>query len=65
VKPHGFLPVAFFDLLFPQPFECGHSRRVVERMINGAVYVAPPQTKPEAHLIQGRVAFWKGVKIEE
>jgi uncharacterized protein (DUF427 family) len=24
-----------------------------------------PEPKPEAHLIQGRVAFWKGVKIEE
>ncbi len=24
-----------------------------------------PEPRPEAHLIQGRVAFWKGVKIEE
>lgn len=24
-----------------------------------------PEPKPEAQLIQGRVAFWKGVKIEE
>ena len=23
-----------------------------------------PEPKPEAHLVQGRVAFWKGVKIE-
>ncbi len=24
-----------------------------------------PEPKPEAHLVQGRVAFWKGVKVEE
>ncbi|GAB3498474.1 hypothetical protein GCM10027399_23690 [Curvibacter fontanus] len=30
----------------------------------GAVWFYP-EPKPEAHLVQGRVAFWKGVKIEE
>jgi uncharacterized protein (DUF427 family) len=24
-----------------------------------------PEPRADAHLIQGRVAFWKGVKIEE
>jgi uncharacterized protein (DUF427 family) len=40
-------------------------------MVNGDMLLADmavwfyPEPKPEAHLIQGRVAFWKGVKIEE
>jgi uncharacterized protein (DUF427 family) len=34
------------------------------RTIDMAVWFYP-EPRADAHLIQGRVAFWKGVKIEE
>jgi uncharacterized protein (DUF427 family) len=45
--------------------ECSYYSLIVNGELNTDAVWFYPNPKPEAEMIRGRVAFWKGVKVEE
>jgi len=45
--------------------ECSYLSLMVNGELNTDAVWFYPNPKPEAEMVRGRVAFWKGVKVEE